>query len=61
MNIQKFTQKSMEATQNCQKIAGDYGNQQIDEEHLLYSLLTMEDSLIKQLVEKMGIQPELLN
>ncbi|MCR5216150.1 MAG: ATP-dependent chaperone ClpB [Lachnospiraceae bacterium] len=60
MNIQKFTQKSMEATQNCQKIAGDYGNQQIDEEHLLYSLLTMEDSLIKQLVEKMGIQPELL-
>ena len=50
MNINKFTQKSMEAVQNCEKLAYEYGNQQIDEQHLLYSLLTLEDSLILKLV-----------
>ena len=56
MNINKFTQKSMEAVQNCEKLAYEYGNQQIDEQHLLYSLLTLEDSLILKLITKMGIQ-----
>ena len=46
MNINKFTQKSLEAVQNCEKLAYEYGNQQIEQEHLLYSLLTVEDSLI---------------
>ena len=46
MDVNKFTQKSLQAVQNCQKIAYDYGNQEIDQEHLLYSLLTMDDSLI---------------
>ena len=55
MNINKFTQKSMEAVQNCEKLAYEYGNQEIDQEHLLYSLLTIEDSLIAKLVEKMEI------
>ena len=55
MNINKFTQKSMEAGQNCEKLAYEYGNQQIDQEHLLYSLLTVEDSLIFKLITKMGI------
>ncbi len=55
MNISKFTQNSMNAINNCEKIAMDYGNQVIEEEHLLYSLLTIEDSLILKLVEKMGI------
>ena len=59
MNLTKFTQKSVEATQNCEKLAYEYGNQQIDEEHLLYSLLTIDESLIARLVEKMGISPEL--
>ena len=58
MNINKFTQKSMEAVQNCEKLAYEYGNQQIDEQHLLYSLLTLEDSLILKLITKMGIQGE---
>jgi len=58
MNISKFTQSSMEAINNCQKVAMDYGNQEIDEEHLLYSLLTIEDSLILKLVEKMGIDKQ---
>ena len=56
MNINKFTQKSMEAVQNCEKLAYEYGNQQIDQEHLLYSLLTIDDSLILKLITKMGIQ-----
>ncbi len=60
MNINKFTQKSMEAVQNCEKLAYEYGNQQIDQEHLLYSLLTLDDSLIFKLVTKMGIQGEML-
>ena len=59
MNINKFTQKSMEAVQNCEKLAYEYGNQQIDQEHLLYSLLTLEDSLILKLITKMGIQGEM--
>jgi ATP-dependent Clp protease ATP-binding subunit ClpB len=56
MNIQKFTQKSMEAVNNCEKIAYEYGNQEMEQEHLLYSLLTIEDSLILKLIEKMEIQ-----
>ena len=59
MNINKFTQKSMESVQNCEKLAYEYGNQQIDQEHLLYSLLTLEDSLILKLITKMGIQGEM--
>ena len=55
MNIQKFTQKSIEAVNRCEKLAYDYSNQQIEQEHLLYSLLTIEDSLILKLVEKMGV------
>ena len=58
MNISKFTQKSMEAVEGCQKLAYEYGNQEIEQEHLLYSLLTLEDSLILKLVEKMEIQKE---
>ena len=58
MNINKFTQKSMEAVQNCEKIASDYGNQEIEQEHLLYSLLTLEDSLIAKMIEKMEIDPQ---
>ncbi|MDE6925713.1 MAG: ATP-dependent chaperone ClpB [Acetatifactor sp.] len=58
MNIQKFTQKSVEAVQGCEKLAYEYGNQEIEQEHLLYSLLTIEDSLILKLVEKMEIQKE---
>lgn len=58
MNINKFTQKSMEAVQNCEKLAYEYGNQQIEQEHMLYSLLTMEDSLILKLITKMNIQKE---
>ena len=57
MNISKFTQKSIEAIQNCEKIAAEYGNQEIDQEHLLYSLITLEDSLISKLLEKMEIAP----
>ncbi|MCD8380979.1 MAG: ATP-dependent chaperone ClpB [Lachnospiraceae bacterium] len=56
MNVTKFTQKSMEAVNNCEKIAMDYGNQEIEQEHLLYSLLTIEDSLIAKMIEKMEIQ-----
>ena len=55
MNISKFTQKSMEAVNLCEKVAFDYGHQEIEQEHLLYTLLTIEDSLIKKLIEKMEI------
>ena len=55
MNIQKFTQKSIEAVNGCEKIAMEYGNQEIEQEHLLYSLLQVEDSLIRKLLEKMGV------
>ncbi|MBQ7774977.1 MAG: ATP-dependent chaperone ClpB [Lachnospiraceae bacterium] len=58
MNISKFTQKSMEAVQGCEKLAYEHGNQEIEQEHLLYSLLTIEDSLILKLIEKMEIQKE---
>ena len=58
MNISKFTQKSVQAVQNLEKIAYEYGNQEIEEEHLLYALLTQEDSLILKLIEKMEIQKE---
>nr|MCR5511691.1 AAA family ATPase [Lachnospiraceae bacterium] len=58
MNIQKFTQKSIEAINACEKLAYDYGNQEIDEEHLLYSLLTIDDSLILKLIEKMEINTD---
>ncbi len=58
MNISKFTQKSMEAVERCQKLAYEYGNQEIEQEHLLYSLLTIEDSLILKLIEKMEINKE---
>ena len=58
MNINKFTQNSLQAVQNCEKLAYEYGNQEIDEEHLLSSLLTLDDSLIKKLMVKMEIQPE---
>lgn len=59
MNINKFTQKSLEAVQNCEKLAYEHGNQQIEQEHLLYSLLTIEDSLILKLITKMGISQEM--
>ena len=55
MNIQKFTQKSIEATQKCENIAREYGNQEIDQEHLLYALLTQDDSLLAKLIVKMEI------
>ena len=58
MNISKFTQKSVQAIQNLEKIAYDFGNQEIEQEHLLYSLLHQEDSLILKLVEKMEINKE---
>ena len=55
MNISKFTQKSMQAVEGCEKLAYEYGNQEIEQEHLLYSLLTIDDSLILKLIEKMEI------
>ena len=58
MNISKFTQKSLEAVNGMEKLAYEYGNQEIEEEHLLYSLLTQEESLILKLVEKMEIHRE---
>lgn len=62
MNIQKFTQKSVEAIQNCEKLAYEYGNQEIEQEHLLYALVTDADGLIPKLIEKMEIQlPHFVN
>ena len=58
MNIQKFTQQSMEAIQDCEKLAYEYGNQEIEQEHLLVALLQQEDGLILKLIEKMEIQKE---
>ena len=58
MNISKFTQKSVQAVQDLEKVAYEYGNQEIEEEHLLYALLTQEDSLILKLIEKMEINKE---
>ena len=56
MNINKFTQSSMAAVQGCEKVAMDYGNQEVEQEHLLYALLTIDDSLILKLFEKLGIK-----
>ena len=58
MNIQKFTQKSIEAINGCEKLAYEYGNQEIEQEHLLVSLLLQEDGLIAKLIEKMEINRE---
>ncbi len=58
MNINKFTQKSLEAVNQCEKLAYQYGNPEIDQEHFLYSLLTIEDSLILKLIEKMEVNKE---
>lgn len=58
MNIQKFTQKSMEAIQDCEKLAYEYGNQEIEQEHLLVALLRQQDGLIPKLIEKMEINKE---
>lgn len=60
MNINKFTQNSMLAVQECEKVADEYGNQEIEQEHLLYSLLTQNESLILKLMEKLGIEKTLL-
>ena len=59
MNINKFTQNSLQAVQGCEKVAYEYGNQEVEQEHLLYSLVTQEDGLIPKLIEKMGIQESL--
>ena len=59
MNISKFTQKSVQAVQNLEKVAYEYGNQEIEQEHLLYTLLTQEDSLILKLIDKMDIPGEI--
>lgn len=58
MNIQKFTQKSIEAVNDCEKLAYEYGNQEIEQEHLLVALLQQQDGLILKLIEKMEIQKE---
>ena len=60
MNINKFTQKSLQAVQNCERVALDYGNQEIAQEHLLYALLTQDDSLILKLIEKMGLDKNVM-
>lgn len=58
MNISKFTQKSQEVVQNCEKVAMDYGHQEIAQPHLLASMMSVEDSLIKKLISKMDIEPD---
>ena len=58
MNINKFTQKSLEAVNSCEKLAYQYGSPEIDQEHFLYSLLTIEESLILKLIEKMEVNKE---
>ena len=55
MNLQKYTQKSMEAIQNMQTIANEYQNPQIEQQHLVYNLLTQEDGLIPQLLIQIGV------
>ena len=60
MNINKFTQKSLQAVQDCEKIAYQFGNQEIEQEHLFYALIRQEDSLILKLLEKMNIQKEMI-
>ena len=58
MNISKFTQKSLQAVQDLEKTAYEFGNQEVEQEHLLYNLLKQEDSLTIKLIEKMEIQKE---
>ena len=58
MNIQKFTQKSIEAINDCEKLAYEYGNQELEQEHLMVALLRQEDGLILKLIEKMEINKE---
>ena len=58
MNINKFTQKSLQAVNDLEKTAYEFGNQEVEQEHLLYTLMDQEDSLIKKLIEKMEIQPQ---
>ncbi len=60
MNINKFTQKSIQAVQDCERTAMEYGNQEIEQEHFLYALLTQDDSLILKLMEKMGIDKDII-
>ncbi len=60
MNIHKFTQKSIQAVQDCEKIAMEYGNQEIEQEHLFFALLTQEDGLISKMMEKMGLDVNLV-
>lgn len=55
MDINKFTQKSLDAVNQCEKIAYEYGNQEVDQEHLLYALISQENGLIVKMIEKMGI------
>lgn len=57
MNIQKFTQKSIEAINGCEKVAYEYGNQELEQEHLLYALITQEQGLVPQLLMKMDLDP----
>ena len=61
MNIQKFTQKSIDAVNQLEKVASDFGNQEIEQEHLLYALLHQDQSLIAELVSKMGIDERLFD
>ena len=61
MNIQKFTQKSVDAVNQLEKVSSDFGNQEIEQEHLLYALLHQDQSLIAQLVSKMGIDERLFD
>ena len=58
MNIHKFTQKSVEAINDCEKLAYEYGNQEIEQEHLLLALLRQQDGLIQKMIEKMEINKE---
>lgn len=58
MNISKFTQKSQEVVQGCEKVAMDYGHQEIGEEHLLLAMMTVDDSLIRKLIDKMGMEAQ---
>lgn len=58
MDISKFTQKSVQAIQDMEKLAYEYGNQEIDQEHFFYALIRQDDSLIAKLLEKMGISEE---
>ena len=61
MNNNKFTQNSLQAVQGCEKVAYEYGNQEVEQEHLLYALIIQNDSLIANLIEKMGIQKQLFS